>query len=393
MLARKSGKQAACCVLATIVSTYSGFIAGQQPDLNKQQQQLTELRNSISKIKNWINQAQGKQSKLVNELRLAEQRINKNLRQIQDLQNNISSLQIQLKTLKQKEAGQLETLRQHKHLLAQQVRAAYAMGQEQGIKLLLNAEDPATLQRLINYYGYFSNARGKQIAHSREIIKDLQQTRSEILSKNQTLIDSRNKLAKNQQELESGRTQRKSTLAKLNQQLEGKQNQLVQMERDHQQLELLVKELEKTIATIELTKDSVPFKKLRGKLAWPTSGTLLSEFGSTNKSDFRSPGVFFKTPVNQPINAVHHGRVVFADWLRGFGLLLILDHGDDYMSLYGFNQALLKDTGDWVRGGEVIASAGNSGGQTQSGLYFEIRHKGKPGNPARWLQKQPPEPP
>ena len=261
------------------------------------------------------------------------------------------------------------------------------MGREPTIKLMLNAEDPVTLQRLITYYGYLNTARQGEIKHYRHSIENLEQTRRDILVKNQNLILSRNRLAKAREDLQAQRQQRADALAKLNKSLNYKQNKLVRMERDQQQLEQLIKEVERTIATLELEAGPEPFKQQRGKLPWPARGIRQSDIRATVNNLPRSPGIFLQTEINEPVRAVHHGRVVFADWLRGFGLLMILDHGDNYMSLYGFNEALLKNTGDWVKSGETIASTGNSGGQTQSGLYFEIRHRGKPDNPLKWLQK------
>ena len=392
MLEKKFVKKATFFVLLYIGYTLSPLSFGQQQDQwedhEKRQEQLKELNRSISEVKNWIKSAQKKQSTLVNELRIAEKNISDNLRQIEVTERNIIAIEKDLTDLSQTESEQTRIMREQQQLIAQQVRATYAMGREQGIKLLLNADDPLTLQRVIKYYGYFNDARANQVAETRQAIISLEQTRQMILEKNQKLIDSRNRLSKNQQKLEKGRQLRASALAALNQNLTDKHTELTEMEHNQQQLEELVKEVERTIATIGLANDTTPFAQLRGKLDWPTDGTLQRKFGPVGQRSVGFPGVFFKTPLSQPVSAVHHGHVVFADWLRGFGLLLILDHGDDYMSLYGFNQALLKDTGDWVDSGEVIASSGNSGGQSQSGLYFEIRHKGKPSNPVRWLQKQ-----
>jgi murein hydrolase activator len=392
MLVKRSNTQLLLIVLATLSLVFPSSSFSNQKDQwqdqQAQQQQLDELRQNILKVKKWIEGAQNEQSNLVKELRSAELQINQTVRKINELENDIHHIQSQLGVLKKKEAKLLETLQQQQIFLAQQVRAAYAMGREQGVKLLLNAEDLLTLQRLMNYYSYLNSARGEQIAKSRQIIAGLQQTRTEILSKNQILISSRSKLANNKDALETSFSQRKLALVNLNKNLSGKQSQLQQMKLDHQQLERLVKEVTQSINSLELSNDEVPFDKLQGKLIWPTNGSIARRFGSGSNNQFRSPGVFFKAKINEPVSAVHHGRVVFANWLRGFGLLLIIDHGDDYMSLYGFNQALLKDTGDWVTTGEIIASTGNSGGQTESGLYFEIRHKGKPSNPVRWLQKK-----
>ncbi|AZZ94041.1 metallopeptidase [Hahella sp. KA22] len=355
-------------------------------DQGDHEKKLKELKRDISKLKDWIHDAQGEQSDLEKELRATEEKIQDKVREINKLQTSINDTEKQVDELEDKEKEHLASLSQQKGLLARQIQAAYGMGREQGVKLLLNAEDPTTLQRMLAYYDYLNVARGEHIEKYRQTIEELKQTRAEILKRNQALLESRNALALSKETLESKRKERETTLAKLNSSLNYKQNELTRMQKNQKQLETLVKEVEKAISNLELTQDSVPFSKLRAKLPKPTKGALQQLQGQSG-GGFRPSGVFFQTPLNTPVSAVHHGRVVFADWLRGFGLLMIIDHGDGYMSLYGYNQALLKDTGDWVRSGETVASAGSSGGQSETGLYFEIRHNGKPDDPLRWFKK------
>ncbi len=373
-------------LLALSLTAPTAFAEDQWQDQETQEKQLKQLKQNISKIKNWIASAEGEQSQLEKDLKAAETQIHSKVVAIRSLQRKIGAAEKQIKQLEAQESNQLNALQQQQDLLSQQVRTSYAMGREQGVKLLLNAEDPLTLQRLMGYYRYLNDARGQLINRYRDIITDLKATRSAILVKNQELISARNDLATTRDALEASRQKRSTALASLKRDLKSKQNQLQRMRQNQRHLESLVVEVEKTIASLEIKQDARPFGKLRGKLLWPTNGNLIRSFGSSD-GQFRSPGVFFRTPENEPVNAVHHGRVVFADWLRGFGLLMIIDHGDNYMSLYGFNEALLKEAGDWVDSGELIASAGNSGGQSQTGLYFEIRHEGKPSNPVRWLKK------
>lgn len=359
----------------------------QEQSLQESEQQLDKIKRSISQIKRWIRGAEDKQSDLTRQLRQAEQEIGDSLRSIRRLESKILATQERLKTLASHQKKQKNALREQRHLMAEQMRAAHAMGREQGLKLLLNFEDPIKIKRLLNYYSYFNEARGQRIVESRQLLFGLQQTQNEVLSNKQTLLESKAELEKNHRFLAAGRDKRAAALAKLNKSLGGKEHQLVNLEQDQQRLEELIKALQKAVAA-EMQNDPVPFDTLRGKLSWPTQGQLVrGKDYATGR--LGSNGVFFKTESNEAVSAVHHGRVVFADWLKGFGLLLILDHGDGFMSLYGFNQTLLKDTGDWVASAEVIANAGNSGGQSESGLYFEIRHKGKPRNPLDWLTSSP----
>jgi len=160
------------------------------------------------------------------------------------------------------------------------------------------------------------------------------------------------------------------------------------MAKDRSQLERLLDAVEQSIANLEIPSDYRPFHKLKGKLHWPTKGKISKRFGSSRSgSNLRWQGVTLTAKEGSEVNAIHHGRVVFADWFRGSGLLIIIDHGDGYMSLYGHNQSLLIEPGDWVTVGEQIATVGNSGGKKHAGLYFEIRHKGQPTDPRHWCKR------
>jgi septal ring factor EnvC (AmiA/AmiB activator) len=160
-----------------------------------------------------------------------------------------------------------------------------------------------------------------------------------------------------------------------------------QLKANQSALEKVLRAVQESMADLPANLGNSPFASLQGKLKWPAQGRMVHHFGAYREQGaLRWNGVLIAAPPGSPVRAVHHGRVVFADWMRGFGNLIIVDHGGGYMSLYGHNESLLKGPGDWVRGGETLATSGNSGGQSQAGLYFEIRHKGTPVNPARWCR-------
>ena len=356
-------------------------------DRETKREQLKALNESITKVRSWFKKAEKEQSTLTKKLRTTELKISDNLRQRQKLEAGMESIRKEISRLSNEETRQQQALIQHQTLLKQQLRAAHAMGHEQGIRLIFDAEDPVNLQRFLTYYDYMNRARSRKIEKSRRLIANLQQIRLEINSENQKLIDSKHELAKNQQVLKAEREKRAEALAALEGRLENKRLELARMEDDQQQLELLLRKIEQALSNVAEPSESADFERLRGQLIWPTVGELAEGFGASHNNGLHSTGIFLKTEKSESVKAIYQGRVIFADWLRGFGLLLIVDHGDDYMSLYGFNQALLKDTGDWVASNEVIASTGTSGGQSQTGLYFEIRHKGKPSDPLDWLIK------
>ena len=176
-------------------------------------------------------------------------------------------------------------------------------------------------------------------------------------------------------------------VAKLNDSIRDKGEKLKQKERDRQELEKLLAAIEEAVVNLEVPEDFQAFGKARGKMPWPIKGKPSNRFGkSRNEGKMRWQGVTIPAKEGTTVRAIHHGRVVYSDWLRGSGLLLIIDHGDGYMSLYAHNQSLLRDVGEWVSAGTPISTVGDSGGLERSALYFEIRHQGKPTDPARWCR-------
>ncbi len=357
-----------------------------EQDQGDQQARLEKLKVDIGRLRQTIREGQSRQSAEQKALRAIDEKIGERTREMRQLDSEIGALRDELATLGAEERSTQEALREQQALLGQQIRAAYAMGREQGLKLLLNAQNPSQLQRMMAYYRYLNNARGEEIERYRATVRHLEELRREILDKNQRLQQTIAGLGRSKQTLELEKIEREKAVAGIARLLQRNQNQLRQMEEDRKQLEQVLLELERAVANLNMARDGTPFQELRNTLPWPTEGQVTREFGSRLADGVASTGIVIATAVNRPVHAVHHGRVVFSDWLRGFGLLIILDHGDGFMSLYGFNQALLKDTGDWVGAGDVVATTGNSGGQRDAGLYFEIRHKGKPDNPLAWLK-------
>ena len=191
-----------------------------------------------------------------------------------------------------------------------------------------------------------------------------------------------------QQQLAASRQQRQQVLGALDRDLQDKGARLARLKQDEQELQALIRKLQETIDDLpEVKTDERPLKSLKGRLNWPLKGRMLARFGSRKAGNLRWDGVMIGTPEGRKVKAVHRGRVAFADWLRGYGLLLIIDHGDGYMTLYGNNQSLFKETGEWVEASEPVALAGSSGGRPEPGIYFGIRVKGKAVNPRKWCRR------
>lgn len=352
---------------------------------------LAQVRSRIDKLRKDIEKTQTLHDSVRTELRDIEREISKLLRGLKQLnqklalqQRKLDALQQQRKTLK----ADLDT--QH-HLLARQVEAAFMIGRQEYVKLILNQEDPAAVGRTMIYYDYFNRARVKRIDATKVTLKKLQSVEQEITTQTQALNEIKQQQLNKKAALQESSRSRAVVVASLHKELVSKEQQLNRLVEDERRLQNLVSQLDKAIPDI-LTAPGLhtPFSRLRGKLIWPTRGKMLVAYGTRREGGrLRWNGVLIRANEGREVHAVSHGRVAYADWLRGYGLLMIIDHGDGYMSLYGHNQALYKETGEWVEAGEVIASVGRSGGQDQAGLYFEIRHNGKPIDPAKWCRGRP----
>ncbi|MGB1765325.1 murein hydrolase activator EnvC family protein, partial [Alloalcanivorax xenomutans] len=277
--------------------------------------------------------------------------------------------------------------------------ASYQAGREERIKLLLNQEEPERVARLLRYQEYFQRARRDRLVNLEGELVDLRQVAREVADARADLLDRRTALARHRQELEAAGREREKALAALGQSLENRGGQLSSLRADQQRLERLLEQMRQ--AAEQAARESppsgpsrpaagggTPFGKLAGGLPWPVHGPVLTSYNSRREGELRWTGVILGVDEGTPVQAVHPGRVVFADWLRGFGLLIILDHGDGYLTLYGYNQSLLRQVGDRVATGDVLSLAGRSGGNSRSALYFEIRHRGKAVNPARWCDRR-----
>lgn len=366
------------CLLGTSNAVYA----------NDDEQRLKEVQAEIKKLQSWLNDARSEYDDLNKKLQKSDKEIAALVKQIDETRARLREEQTRLKKLRTEQA-QLRQLRsRHQQLLTDQVRIARQMGDEAAVRFWLAQDDPNQSQRLIRYFGYFNRAR---VEHLHETITELVRLDNlEILIAGQEkqLRDTDERLTSENKRLANSREQQKTLLAKLSKQMSSEGERLKKRQADQKRLEDLLNEVETLISNSPRRNDETPFKNMRGKLLRPLQGPILAAFGNRNDSNkSRWEGWKIGGKEGMPVHAIHHGRVVFADWLRGFGLLIILDHGQGYLSLYAHNQTLQHDVGSWVNGGDMIATVGQSGGQTSPALYFEIRHKGKPQDPAVWLKR------
>ncbi|MGD8914766.1 MAG: peptidoglycan DD-metalloendopeptidase family protein [Candidatus Thiodiazotropha sp.] len=350
---------------------------------------LELVKKHIQSLQDQLRTTKGKWEEHSQALEKTEKQIGDFARRIRVTQQSLNRQKRLLTELESQRADARLHLDQQHASLERQIRAGYAMGRQEKLKILLNQEDPAVVSRIMVYYDYFNSARVRQMEKIKESLRQLRQVESQIAQEEQRLQQLLAKNKNQKQRLETARIGRRKIIASLNKHLEDKGEELDSLKSDKKQLQSLVAKIQQALSDIPLdTTAHVPFNARKGKLPWPSRGILVASFGSRRKvGKLKWDGVLIAAPEGQEVRAIHHGRVAFADWLRGFGLLLIIDHGDGYLSLYGHNQSLFKETGEWVEPGEVVAQVGNSGGRTKSGIYFGIRHNGQPKNPIQWCQR------
>lgn len=374
-----------------LVLLVAGLVSGSfaiAADKATSEKQLKSVLRKIDKLKQAIDVKEDSKSRYIKQLKTIEGDIGALGRKIRALGKEIAGKKSELKSLRATRLEHQRQLSRENEHLAEQVYAAFTLGRQEKVKLLFSQQDPETLQRNLVYYQYFSNARV-------DLINAVQGNIDKIIETEQLIQQARLDLEKNQQTLNEQKKQldqdlgkRKTIISSLDKQLKKQGGNLSRLEDEAKQLQNLIKSIEKLF--VDAPESSISrksFAKLRGKLAWPLKGKLRRLFGRTKpQSNLRWQGVRIEAASGSHVMAVSHGRVAFADWLRGLGNLIIIDHGNSYLSLYGHNESLFKTAGDWVEAGEVISSVGSSGGEEKPGLYFEIRKKGKPQNPTRWCK-------
>ena len=360
--------------------------------LEEKSAQLDSVRNQIEDVKFSMEKSRLETNVLQAELKKNEIYTGSIALNIREIEKQVKQRSRRLDELSSKISIHKKSLAEQKLALAQQIRSAYMVGKNDYLKLLLNQEDPARIGRVLAYYDYHNQTRARRINSVNTEIKKITQLENNIKRENNALLKLKeNQLAKNR-EISQSRRERENILAKLLTELVKQGFELQALQQQEQETKILLEKLSEEqaredLGSVAFYEDIPPFNSLKGKLDWPIKGKLSTHFGSRKQGGkLKWQGVVINAEIGVDVQAVSGGQVVFADWFRNLGLLIIIDHGGGYMSLYGYNQSLLKKTGDWVLPGEVISLAGDSGGQLRSGVYFEIRNNGSPVNPAKWCR-------
>lgn len=376
------------CLTGFILLLFSVFSIPISAASQSDKQKLVQLKKQIKQLQLELEADNKQKDHAVYLLQKAEKEVANASRKLSLIENDSRMSRQQLARLQQEQNGLREQLATNQEYLINQIRAAYSIGKQEYVKLLLNQEDPATVSRMMVYYQYFNQARSAQLQKIDKRLLRLKTVSDDIKTQSEKLTHLRQQTLEERQLLNVSREERSKVVASLSASLREKNQRLNSLMRDEQHLQRLLQEIESQLSDVNL--DLSPpekFNRLKGKLRWPATGRISARFGSlrNNSGNLKWKGVVIKTEAGNSVKSVAYGRIVFADWLRGFGMLIIIDHGDDYMSLYGHNERLHKKLGDWVQANEIIATSGDSGGHTSASVYFEIRHKGKPQDPVKWL--------
>lgn len=356
---------------------------------SQNEEQLRTLRARIENLQADLNETRGERDEARAQLRALERRIGnqfKSLRDTETRQKSDSARLIALQRARTRSRAELGNRRQE---LEHDVRAAYVLGRQNYLKLLLSQDDPALVSRTLTYYGYLTQARASRIESIETSLSKLDSLEKQIAERVQGLATLHTHQLEQKKSLESTRAERRALLAQLNERVRDRSQEVERLKRDEDRMARLVRELRTAVTRApspELPAVSTSIDK-RGRWQLPVQGRLVARFGSPKDiGELRWRGIFLATSEGQEVKAVTRGRVVYADWLRGFGLLVVMDHGGGLMTLYGHNRSLYKGIGDMVEAGEVLAASGNTGGPALPGLYFEIRENGEPRNPLDWCR-------
>lgn len=358
-------------------------------------QRLDEVKTEIKALESTLSANKADKVKLYQQLKQQSREISASNAKLRELKQQLKQNQQELSKLKSQQAKEEVNQQQQTAALLQQLRSAYIHAQPNYLKVLLNQNNPSQLARTNTYFQYFHQSRQQQLDTIKQQLSSLTEQQKQLFAvqKRQTAL-----LEKQQQQqasLQKQSKQRKQTLAKLDKLIASQGSKLTALQQEEKSLQALLTKLsnkQKTAAVDPSTTsptNNIKFSKQKGRLAWPLKGKLLARYGSKrNLGKLTWKGIMIGSNVGKEVTASAAGKVVFADWLRGFGLLIIIDHGQKYMTLYGNNDSLLKQAGEFVSAGEVIAQSGSDGMHHYAGLYFEVRYKGNPTNPLKWLDKK-----
>jgi murein hydrolase activator len=379
-------------LLVALCLATAAVAAPEEANPAKAEADLKAVRSQIDRVRAEMERDAGRRDKLAREIEDTEKTVSGARGELDRLRRERAVHTAKREELAGKRRREEAALGERREALAGQIRAAHMIGQEEPLKLLLSQRDPAQTGRVLTYYQYFGRARASQIAAINTHIAELSALDAALAEEEARLLALEEQRKGELSKLQSARERRGRALVTLEAESKNRAKELERLKEQQGGLEKLVRELRRALERIDRfpTDSKDAFAKLRGKLAWPAAGRVIASFGQTRAGGVKWDGVLLSGSQGTAVHAVYHGRVVYADWLSGLGLLTIIDHGDGYLSLYGHNERLYKEVGERVTAGDTIATVGDSGGRSTPALYFEIRRAGKPIDPRPWFKSAAP---
>jgi septal ring factor EnvC (AmiA/AmiB activator) len=373
---------------AALAAVAFGWSLGQAQDRRESEAALSAVRKDIKELQERIARETTRRDESTRALRAAEVEIATATRGLAEVRSKLRTQEAARRDLTRESEQANRRLAAEQAALARQVRSTYMTGREELFKLLLSQESPAVLGRMLIYFDYYNRARSMRVEAVAGELAKLAELAGETTRVETELAALEAEQAREVASLEKSRNERRAAVAKVDDQIRDANAAIAKLRGEEQRLAEVVQRVSELMVALPVDTDE-PFAGSKGKLAWPVQGRVAGNYGQVRGAGpVRWNGVLLEAAAGTPVRAVHRGRIAFADWLQGLGLLVIVDHGGGYMSLYGHNEALLKESGDWVEPGEPIAQVGDTGGQARAGLYFEIRLNGEPVDPNPWIAKR-----
>ncbi|MFP5410678.1 MAG: murein hydrolase activator EnvC family protein [Gammaproteobacteria bacterium] len=371
-----------CAALFPVALLPAGNVLAGTPSAAEQQERIAVAQQRIAAVRGELSKEQAR-------LRDADQAVARVSTRLREVRKQEQALARQAAELQAKRSALARQLQVQAEALARDVRDAWILGRQPPLQRWLGAEDPQQAARIARYYDYLHRERSARLAGYRQAQAELADIEQRLRAEQEQLGQTQKELKEQEAGLQDARDTRRTLVARLAGELQTESARLKRLQEDAAALRRLADTAREAFRDVPPQAVGAPFAQRQGKLRWPVAGRLATPFGApVAGGKMRTNGVLIEAAEGGPVKAVHGGRVAWAEWLRGYGLLLILDHGDGYLSIYGHNQSLARQVGDWVQEGDTLAAVGTSGGRESAALYFEIRYHGQPENPVRWLRRR-----
>lgn len=378
-------------VLVALAPGATGIAVAQGKDAARAEADLKAIKAEIARIAAQVKRDSANRNKLTRNLQAAEVSVADARTELTRLRRERSEHSAQRAELAREKASREAALNKEQQALAGELRSAYLIGREEPLRLLLNQDDPARAGRMFAYYSYFGRARADRIASIAAHVAEIAALDVQLRAEEERLAALESQQKAQLAQLEAARADRGKALSALDAAARSRAAKLEELRSQQAGLEKLVRDLRRALEQFPVDPTAA-FAKLRGKLAWPAAGKVVATYGTARAGAIKWDGMLIATTRGAPVRSVASGRIAYADWLPGLGLLVIVDHGGGYLSLYGHNDQLFKAVGERVAPGERVAGAGDSGGRSRPELYFEIRRAGRPIDPRPWFQRSAPPP-